>query len=102
MQFVCKDIAYCRYRQETGIKKKENESHSSHKDECDQCQPYAAQYTDEHVSHSRLGHAAHDAERACDGGEHCDENFEDFTPVDILCHNDGVLVCVMKKKDNER
>ena len=22
MQFVCKDIAYCRYRQETGIKKK--------------------------------------------------------------------------------
>ena len=26
----------------------------------------------------RLGHAAHYTERACDGGEHCDENFEEL------------------------
>ena len=31
-----------------------------------------------------LGHAAHDAERACKGGEHCDDYFEDFTPVDFF------------------
>ena len=31
-----------------------------------------------------LGHAAHDAERAGKCGEHCDDYFEDFSPVDFF------------------
>ena len=59
-----------------------------HQHQGEQGEAETFQYSDKQFSvHSstRLGHTAHHSERACDGGEYCDEDFEELFPVYFHC-----------------
>ena len=62
---------------------------ASHQHKPEQCKGDALHYSDKNFathSFTSLGHATHNAQRACDGSEDSDEDFEEWGPIDRFRH----------------